>query len=415
MKIYLAIALVAASLSACTSTPNSATGLTETTGLTEITGLTAVEDQRLNALYDQFSNEPAAGGLLFWSVEDRRLAFEHTDRIYPTRRIHASSNIYELGSTPADLSDLTYEVDGVRYDLADFVAMPGNIGLIVIQDDNILYEHYAEGNDQNSRWISFSVTKSITSMLIGAAIKDGYITNVDEPVTNYLPRLRGTGYENTTIRNVLNMASGVQWNEDYADRDSDVAKAGAANSLTLVQYLGSLPAEVTPGEKFNYNTGETNLVGEILRAAIGNNATTYLERKIWQPFGMGADATWVLGEAHGAELGGCCISATLRDYGRIGIFALNNGRLPDGTEVLPNNWMKASTEPSEGFKGYGYLWWLFGDGRYAAQGIFGQLIFVNPTNNTVIAMHSNAETAVGSEYDKHQNAVTLAISDFLSR
>jgi CubicO group peptidase (beta-lactamase class C family) len=211
------------------------------------------------------------------------------------------------------------------------------------------------------------------------------------------------------------MASGVTWNEDYADRNSDVAKAGAANSLTLVQYLATLPAEVTPGDKFNYNTGETNLVGEILRAAIGNNATSYVERKIWQPFGMEADATWVLGEANGAELGGCCISATLRDYARLGLFALNGGVLPDGTETLPKDWMKASTQPSKGFDGYGYLWWLFGEGRYAAQGIFGQMIFINPKSNIVIAMHSNAETAVGSEYDKHSDAITLALDAYLAR
>ena len=186
------------------------------------------------------------------------------------------------------------------------------------------------------------MTKSITSMLIGAAIQDGYIESVDEPLVRYLPRLRGSGYEGVTIANLLQMASGVRWNEDYEDPDSDVARAGGSNGMSLVRYMAELPREREPGEAFNYNTGETNLVGQLLRSAIGNNASTYLEAKIWQPFGMEHDANWVISPDSLAELGGCCLSMTLRDYARVGMFALAEGQLDDGSRVLPAGWMDAS-------------------------------------------------------------------------
>jgi len=287
--------------------------------------------------------------------------------------------------------------------------MPEAIGLLVVQNGNVLLEHYAPGNDRQSRWISFSVTKSVTSLLICAAIADAYIGSVDEPVAHYLPRLRGTSYEAVTIRDVLNMASGVAWNEDYADRSSDVARAGGANGLGLVRYLAGLPRQSEPGVMFNYNAGETNLAGEILRAAIGNNAATYLTHRIWQPFGMEHDATWLIDSPGGAETGGCCISATLRDFARLGLFALHDGVLADGTRVLPEGWVAESVQPSAGNPGYGYLWWLTGDGSYLARGIFGEQIFVDPAAKLVIAAHSNAPTATGSDYARHLNAVTLAL------
>jgi len=183
------------------------------------------------------------------------------------------------------------------------------------------------------------------------------------------------------------MSSGVAWNEDYADPESDVNTA-TWDTLSLYEYLRNKPRVAAPGEKFNYNTAETNLAGTLLRSAIGNNLSTYLSEKIWKPLGMGSDANWMLSEVGGGETGGCCISATLRDYGRLGLFALHNGRLADGTQVLPEGWMAESTTPSKGNPGYGYFWWLYADGTYRASGIFGQAIYINPQENVVIAMHS---------------------------
>ncbi len=370
--------------------------------------VSAADSAALDAMRQRLARGQAAS-LLFFNQDERRVAFRHIDALYPTRLVVAGDAPLQLSEAPVDLTGVTYQVNGETFTLADFLTMPSHMGLIVVQGNKILFEHYANGNNESTKWISFSVTKSVTSMLIGAAIADGYITNVDEPVANYLPRLRGTPYEQATIEDVLHMASGAAWNEDYADPNSDVAKAGGANGLVLVNYLAQLPKVAEPGTTFNYYTGETNLVGEILRAAIGNNASTYLTHKIWQPFGMESDATWLLGGEGGGETGGCCISATLRDYARIGLFAARDGVLADGTRVLPEGWMRESTTPMQGAPFYGYLWWLSGDGSYAAQGIFEQQIYIDPAADLVIATHSNAPTAVGSMYARHQDAVTQAL------
>ena len=370
-------------------------------------------DAELQTLMEVIGAGGEVTGPLFWSQEVRRIAFRRMKDVLPTRTVSAGDDPYPLVHAPVDLTGVTYQVEDETFALGDLLGNESLVGLIVVKDGKVLMEHYAPGNDQSSRWISFSVTKSISSLLIGAAIQDGFISSVDEPVINYLPRLRGTGYENTTIRNVLNMASGLRWDETYADPESDVAKAGGLNGVELVRYLGTLPTDAAPGAEFNYNTGETNLVGEILRAAIGNNAATYLSHKIWRPFGMEFDAYWSLGTPGGGELGGCCLNATLRDYARVGLFALHNGRLRDGTAVLPEDWMSQSIEPSKGYDGYGYLWWLFGDRGYAALGIFGQTIRVYPDDNMVIATHSNAPAAVNTSYHDHYRQAIEAIRDYL--
>jgi len=178
--------------------------------------------------------------------------------------------------------------------------------------------------------------------------------------------------------------------------------------------LASQPRAAEPGEVFNYNTAETNLAGIVLRSAIGNNLSTYLSEKIWKPFGMEADATWNLTEPGGGEFGGCCINATLRDYGRLGMFALANGRLQDGTEVLPDDWMRDSTTPSAGNPGYGYFWWLGDEHTFGAAGIFGQGIRIDRENNVVIAVHSARDEASNRDDWAWQIALYQALTEAVS-
>lgn len=292
-----------------------------------------------------------------------------------------------LPRNPMDLDTVELQSDGQSLSVDEYFRNHRVAGLLVIKNGTIVYERYGLGNTETSRWISFSVSKSVTSMLIGAAIQDGYIANVDEKITDYLPRLKGSPYDQVRIRDILQMSSGVEWNEDYADPESDINTA-IWDTLTLYAFLNKKQRTAAPGATFNYNTAETNLAGNLLRSAIGNNLATYLSAKIWQPYGMEADANWQLVSEGEGEFGGCCINATLRDYGRIGLFALGNGRLTDGTQVLPEDWMAASTTPSPAYPGYGYFWWLGENGSYQASGIFGQAIYVNPQENVVIALHS---------------------------
>lgn len=369
----------------------------------------SLEDSIVAALAQEFFETRDRADILFWSDKERRVGFARLDRIYPTRLIAAGAAPYPLGERPVDLTDVAYSLEGQNFTVGDFLADHSTIGLLVVQGGDVVTEYYATGNHSSSRWMSFSVTKSVTSMLIGAAVADGFIESVDESVVNYLPRLRGSPYDEATIEDVLQMASGVAWNEDYGDPQSDVALAGGVNGVELTGYLAGLPREHEPGSIFNYNTGETNLVGEILRSAIGTDASTYLSDKLWRSFGMEWDANWGLGAVGGGELGGCCISATLRDYARIGLFALGDGVLPDGDRVLPEGWMARSTTPSLGNPGYGYLWWLDDDGTYGARGIFGQQIRIDPERDLVIALHGNAPAAVGSLYHEHIEAAFEAI------
>jgi len=327
---------------------------------------------------------------LFWTPEQQVASYRNIDKIFPTRIIRAGKQPLELPEQKVNLNGVKVFAVGMFLTIDEFFSQRNVAGLLVIKDGKIAYERYGLGNSKESLWISFSVAKSVTSMLVGAAIKDGYIESVDEKVTDYLPRLKNSPYDQATIRNLMQMSSGVQWNEDYSDPESDVNSA-TWETRSLYEYLRHKPRDVAPGTIFNYNTAETNLLGTLLRSAIGNNLSTYLSNKIWRPFGMGSDANWMLVEPGGGEMGGCCINATLRDYGRIGLFALSNGRLADGTAVLPENWMIDSTSPSGGHEGYGYMWWLDKGGSYRANGLFGQGIYINPEENVVIALHSALE------------------------
>lgn len=385
-----------------------------------VVGLTAVgcgpqdsEKPRTEATGADVELQPASASVLQWTMEEKRAGFPNYDQIFQTRFIPASDHPYPLPENLRDISGLQYEVGGEVFGLEDFKAHNHVAGLLAIQDGEIVVEQYANGNDRWTKWVSYSVTKSVVSMLVGAAIEEGFIGGVDDLVTDYVRPLVGSGYDEVTLRHALWMASGLEWNEDYADPESDVARGAGMTTLERLAFLGGKPRVAAPGERFNYNTGETHLVGGVVRSAIGNNLSTYLSAKIWEPFGMESDANWlILGEG-GPEHGGCCISATLRDYGRIGLFALHDGVLPDGTRVLPEGWMAESTTPSPGSEGYGYLWWLRGGGVFNAIGIFGQTIWIDPSENLVMVTHGMWPQATGREFSEHRAAFFPALTELL--
>ncbi|ANM30896.1 beta-lactamase [Acidobacteria bacterium Mor1] len=357
--------------------------------------------------------EPPSAEILTWSPPRQVAGYRAIDRLSPTREVSRGTLAYPLLPDLRDWSTFRYRFQDRELTVDDYIREMRVAGVIALKGDRVLLERYALGNDASSRWLSFSVTKSVTSMLIGAAIQDGYIESVDDRVVDYLPRLKGSAYDEVTIRQVLQMASGVGWNEDYTDETSDLSRA-PLGSVALFDYMRGLPAEAAPGKRFNYSTGETNVAGALLRAAIGNNLSVYLEDKIWRPFGMESDAAWTLDRPRGEELGGCCLNATLRDYARIGRFAVRDGVLPDGTRVLPEGWMTQSTTPSPAADQYGYYWWLLGGGTYAAIGIFGQTIWIDPQRDIVIAMHSAWPEATGRELSRHRMAFLASLAEALA-
>jgi CubicO group peptidase (beta-lactamase class C family) len=357
-------------------------------------------------------NLPRDGGILFWSGDQQIAGFRNIALLSPVRHINRGELVKELPAAPRDLSSLSYSVAGQDYSLQDFMQQNHVAGLLVLKNGEIAHEAYGLGNREDHLWVSFSMTKSVVSMLTGAAIADGYIGSVEDLVTDYLPQLKGTSYDNVRVRQVLQMASGTDWDENYADPQSDVATS-PNDMLQLMEFMGSKPRVAEPGERFNYNTGETNLAGAIVRAAIGNNLAAYLTEKIWKPYGMESDATWISHGPNAGELGGCCISATLRDWGRLAMFAMSNGVLADGTEVLPPNWMHDSTQASPASDSYGYLWWLNGDGTYRASGIFGQGIYFNPADDLIIVVQGAWPQATGAAFAAHRDGLFRAVENQL--
>jgi CubicO group peptidase (beta-lactamase class C family) len=353
-------------------------------------------------------NLPRDGSILFWSGDQQIAGFRNISVLSPVRHISRGDYVKVLPSAPVDYSNLVYSVDGQQYSLQDYMRHNHVAGLLVLKNGEIAHEAYGLGNREDHLWVSFSMTKSVVSMLTGAAITDGYIGSVEDMVTDYLPQLKGSSYDGVRVRHVLQMASGTEWDENYADPNSDVATS-PNDMLQLMQFMGSKPRVAEPGERFNYNTGETNLAGAIVRAAIGNNLAAYLTEKIWKPYGMESDATWISHGPNAGELGGCCISATLRDWGRLAMFAMSNGVLPDGTRILPQNWMQESTQASPGSNNYGYLWWLNGDGTYRASGIFGQGIYFNPEEDLIIVVQGAWPQATGARFAAHRDALFQAI------
>jgi CubicO group peptidase (beta-lactamase class C family) len=239
------------------------------------------------------------------------------------------------------------------------------------------------------------VAKSITSTLVGAAIRDGHIRSMDDKVSDYIPQMKGSAYDDVSIRQLLTMTSGVRWNEDYDDPASDVARFNNHKPEegvdALVSYLRRLPREVPPGTRWHYSTGETNLVGILISQATGKPLSTYLSEKIWVPAGMEQQATWILSRT-GQEISGCCIQAATRDFARFGLFILDGARV-DAQSIVPEGWLAEATTERTGIgqqdRGYGYQWWTYADGSYAARGIFGQGIFIDPKRKLVIASNAN--------------------------
>jgi CubicO group peptidase (beta-lactamase class C family) len=342
--------------------------------------------------------------------DDAVATFRNIDRLFPTRVIKAGGTVLQLPKSDKPLGNVTFEVEGKKNDLYDFMALDSITALLVLKDGKVAYETYQRGNTDKTRWMSMSMAKSITSTLAAIAIKEGLLAGLDASVADYVPALKGSAYDGTSIRDVLMMSSGVQWNETYTDPASD-RRALLTSQISQVpgsamKLMASLPRAAEPGTVNNYSTGETQVLGEIVRGAIKKPLADYLSEKIWVPFGMEADANWWLDSPDGHEIGGSGISATLRDYGRFGLFFLNEGKIA-GTSILPDGWTKEASLPTKLKDGskldYGYMWWTgwttpsITDGAYAAIGIQGQNIYINPAKNVVIVTFGAQPKPTGKE------------------
>ena len=332
---------------------------------------------------------PIHNEVLFWTVPQRDAAFRMMDRL----PLLAKSHVVPASGTPSTLPagaplKLTTDVDA-------YMAGQRNAAMLIVQDGRLRMERYGLGFGPEGRWTSFSVAKSFTSTLVGAAVKDGFIKNLDDKVSVYIPDLKGSAYDDVSVRQLLTMTSGVKWAEDYNDPNSDVAqftKQDPEDGMeALVSYMRKLPRAAPAGTRWLYSTGETNLVGTLVQQATKKHLATYLAEKVWGPAGMEQQATWLLSKT-GQEIGGCCVQAASRDYARMGVFILN-GAMVNGASIVPDGWwLDATTKRAdigEPGRGYGYQWWTYDDGSFTARGIFGQGIFIDPKRKLVIVSNAN--------------------------
>ena len=337
---------------------------------------------------------PTNRDLLFWTVPQRDAAFRALDRIPLLAKWHTIAP----GNAPRPLPPgpplkLDLDVDA-------YMAGQRSAALLIVQGGKLRLERYGLGFDGDGRWTSFSVAKSFTSTLVGAALRDGHIKSMDDKVSDYIPELKGSPYEEVNLRQLLTMTSGVRWNEDYADPNADVARFNNHQPEpgvdALVSYLRGLPRAAPAGTRWNYSTGETNLIGILVNRATGKPLAQYLQEKVWQPAGMESEATWLLSKS-GQEISGCCVQASPRDFARFGQFILEGARVGDQS-ILPGGWLQQATTKQADIgmpgRGYGYQWWTYDDGSFAARGIFGQGIFIDPKRQLVIA--SNADWGAGA-------------------
>lgn len=343
--------------------------------------------------------------------------FRHIDRLFPSRIVPHGASVYPLPPAQQRLTNVHFISASRKFDLFDYLSLNRVSGLLVLKDGKIAYEDYELGNTERTHWVSWSMVKSVSSTLVAAAIRDGYIASVDDPITKYLPQLSGSAYQGASIRNILQMASGVKWDETYTDPKSDrrhmlslqiEQKPGA-----ILSFMASLPRAGAPGSIWNYSTGETHIIGALIHAATKRPLAQYLSEKIWSTFGMETDATWWLESPDGLEVGGSGLSATLRDYGRFGLFVLGGGKAEDKA-IVPEGWFHAagsSKQVGNNPVDYGYMWWTYGPSAnpvhrdaFQAEGIFGQFIYINPRERVVIVVWSSRPKPTGAN--------TIADSDF---
>ena len=342
--------------------------------------------------------EPAskAGAILTWPSAKREQYIAALDSFFLTRTVEAGpyTRVLERGRPLA-----AFEAGGSRADAFDrFLTDQRVRGVLVMHDGRIRLERYVSPHSPATRWNSFSIAKSITSTLAGAALKDGAIRSLDDPVTRYITALRGSAYDAVSVRHLLTMTSGVKWSEDYTDPTSDVARMYALapdpGFDMTVSYLRKLPREAPPGTTWVYKTSETNLVGVLVAEATGKQLADYLSEKIWRPYGMERDAEWMIDDV-GHEQGGCCLAMTLRDYGRFGQFILDGART-NGEPIVPDDWLAEATRThvstgADSRTGYGYQWWTRDDGTFEARGIYGQTLHIDHARRLVIVINSATE------------------------
>ena len=331
----------------------------------------------------------------------------------------------------------SFEYDNSVISIQGFIEDSQTTGLLVLKNGKIVYEDYWLGHEQNKQHISFSMAKSFVSALMGIAIEEEFVTDIEQSVTDYVPELVGSGYDGVSIKNVLQMSSGVSFNEDYGDFNSDINRFSRATAFgtSLDDFSASLVREKEPGTFHHYVSIDTQVLGMVLTRATGKSLTDYLSEKIWQPLGMEYQAFW-LADDNGMELALGGLNVSLRDYAKLGWLYLNQGtwtdKQGDTQQIVPKQWVIDSTSAvaphlvagennpaSSSSFGYGYQWWLplGAEDEFSAQGIYNQYIYIDPDQKLVIVKNSanHRFTDKSLNWTAKHYAMFRGISEYFSK
>jgi CubicO group peptidase (beta-lactamase class C family) len=334
-----------------------------------------------------------------WEPKYRVGAFTHLDQIYPTRLVQRAGSAWKFKCSTAEIY---YEFRGNRLPLTEYMSRNPVTGLLIAKDNQILFERYQYARTDHDRFVSQSMVKSITGLLIGIAVSEGAIKSVDDISETYVPGFRGSEYGKTPIRDLLHMSSGVDFGETRdGGRDLDrlwngMGIAAPTTKIGTVESIVQFNQRIAPaGTRFYYASIEPDVLGMVLHNAVNKSASDYLREKVWEPIGAEADAQWLI-DAEGFELAHFGFNAVLRDYARLGRLLAHDGAW-EGKQIVPAQWMIDATTvrasaayllPGRANKkfGYGYLLWLFpGDRRqFAFVGYKGQYVCVDPISKLVM-------------------------------
>jgi CubicO group peptidase (beta-lactamase class C family) len=347
------------------------------------------------------------------------------EKLYP-------HHIVKKGPAPTPLAKAEgpkrfwYTLDGRHYNSDEYLARQRVTGLLVMKDGQIVLERYQYDRNEAHRFQSQSMAKSVTALLVGIAIAEGYIKSVDDLAKEYVPELVDHPYGETSIRHLLQMSSGVKYSLDYTGSDDEgILIRGSAGNLgpggvNTVMPFRNNKRIYEPGKKFQYGSCQTQVLGLVLRQAIGKSLADYLSEKIWQPMGAESDASWQIDKS-GQEAAFCCFGATLRDFGRLGMLLANDG-VANGKQIVPEEWVCEATQPTPGYPhlkpgvdhpyfGYGYQFWVFPGSkrRFALQGTRGQAIFVDPELRLVMVQTAVWKSLIHPESHGERDALWRGI------
>ena len=350
-------------------------------------------------------------GTLFSGEEQ----YENLNRFYKfidSSTLSPSSNPLNLKSSKTISLPASFNFNDAVIGTENFLKRTDTSALLILQNGRIQFEKYWLTGGENVQWMSMSVAKSFISALVGIAIRDGHINNIEEAISDYVPELKNSPYNNVRIKDVLQMSSGASWNEDYSDPESDINRWAKIFALggSFDEFIQTLSYDFKPGTRNHYNSMDTQALGMLVDRATGKTITNYMTEMLWHPMGASNEGYWLL-DSEGMEMAFAGLNITARDYAKFGELYRLDGRL-NGQQIVPKSWVKDSITPdgphltpgnnplSDYPLGYGYQWWVPGGdkGEFMAIGVYNQMIYVAPESNMVIVKLS-ANSSYGTDED----------------